>query len=95
MNLAPDPTYFATVWVRASTESAVGRIGIIVREQGAREGESSKGYGLSKVWQPILVEHTVTQPELASLEIHLLRLGTAAGDDAFVFREAKLRKTVK
>ena len=95
MNLAPGQTYVATVWVRASTESAVGRIAIIVREGGAREEESSKSYALWNIWQPILVEHTVTQPDLTSLEVHVLRLGTTDGDDAFVFREAQLRQIIE
>ncbi len=95
LDLAPGQTYVATFWVRASTESAVGQMSIIIREDGAREGESSIRYGLSNIWQPIFIEHTVAKPNLASLEVHLLRLGTAAGDDAFVFREAQLRRIVK
>ncbi len=93
MNLMPGQTYVALAWIRTAAEPADGQIEIIVREEGAKEGESLQIYGQSNIWQPILVEHTVTRPNLASLEIHLLRLGEAAGNDAFVFRDAQLRLT--
>lgn len=93
LSLSPGQTYIAFVWVRAAAEPADGLIEIIVREDGAKVGESAEIYGLSHLWQPILVEHIIKKPGLASLEVHLLRLGTAAEDDAFVFRDAQLRLT--
>jgi len=92
LNLVPGQTYVATVWIRASTDSPDGQIYFRVREEGQREGESSENYRLSDIWNPIVVEHTVTKSNLASLSLHLLRLGTVPGDEAFMFRDVQLRQ---
>lgn len=94
LNLEPGQTYVALVWVQGSTDLTDGHVQIIVREEGVREGESVKSFRLSNSWKPILVEHTITKPNLASLEVHLLRVNPGDGDDAFVFREAQLRQIV-
>ncbi len=48
---------------------------------------------MTNYWQPILVEHTIMQAGLQSLELLILRLGTDAKPDAFILRNAELRLT--
>lgn len=48
---------------------------------------------MTNYWQPILVEHTIAQADLQSLELLILRLSTDAKPDAFILRNAELRST--
>ncbi|MCH8853305.1 MAG: hypothetical protein IID41_11745 [Planctomycetes bacterium] len=88
--LVQGETYVAIAWVRSDTQTTDGEIEIGVREDGAREGESIQIYRMTSYWQPILVEHTITKADLQSLELLILRLGTDAKPDAFIFRDVEL-----
>ena len=90
LDMARGQTYIVTVWVRASVKSPDGQIHMYVRENGSREGESHEHYILSYVWRPIVVEHTITRPDLESLSLHLARQGSVAGEEAFTFRDVQL-----
>ncbi len=91
--LAPTPgeTYAALVWVRSADNSARGQIRIFVREDGLQEGESTDGYGLTGDWQPIIVEHTVTNRDPAFLSVYVLRHNPDGNAESLEFRDAELR----
>ena len=91
--LVQGETYVAIAWVRSNTEAADGEIEIALREENSRTDLSQQFYRMTNYWQPILVEHTIVRAGLQSLELLILRLGTDAKPDGFVFRNAELRLT--
>ncbi len=83
-------SYVALAWVKSAEDAAEGDIEIVIRENGTREGESFNIFALTSDWQPIWVEHVVTRPNVERLDVTILRLGTAAKPDSFLFRDAVL-----
>ena len=83
-------SYVALAWVRSTEDAADGQIQIVIRENGAREGETFNIFALTSEWQPIWVKHVVTRPDVERLDVTILRLGTAAKPDSFIFRDAIL-----
>ncbi len=84
------PDRVALAWVKSADDVADGLIEIVIRENGTREGETLSIVALTSGWQPIWVEHVVTRPDVESLDVTILRLGTAAKPDSFIFRDAIL-----
>ncbi|MCH8025691.1 MAG: hypothetical protein IH866_02745, partial [Chloroflexi bacterium] len=86
-------SYIAFAWVRSLEERTDGEIEIVVRENGSREGETFEVFPLQTYWTPIWVEHVVTGPNIARLDVTILRLGRAAKPESFIFRDALLMLT--
>ncbi|MCH8066613.1 MAG: hypothetical protein IIC90_12440 [Chloroflexi bacterium] len=83
-------SYVALVWVKSTEDAPDGAIKIAIQEDGAREGETFNIFPLTSDWQPIWVDHVVTGPNVEMLDVTILRLGTAAKPDSFIFRDALL-----
>ena len=82
--------YVALAWVKSAEDVSDGQIEIVIRENGAREGETFNVFPLWTDWQPIWVEHVVTGPNVERLDVTILRLGREAKPDSFIFRDAVL-----
>ena len=83
-------SYIALAWVKSAEDVADGQIEIVIQEDGAREGETFNVFTLKRDWRLIWVEHVVTRHDVERLGVVILRLGTAAKPDSFIFRDAIL-----